>query len=256
MSGPTNTKTQSDAIDMLLCRGELYAVLALLYRHPSSIRKESLLQEQRASWKEAVSLLNFPDKVPLETSMDLLLRDLDETHDQKWISLYEECFSHTAHGTVSSYELEYGEEHTHRQPQQLGDIAAFYQAFGLKISEKIHERVDHIAVECELMHFLLFKEAYALEHHGQENAEICRQASRRFLSEHLGQWAPSFAMRLAKYAREGLFKHLADVTLFFIVEDCRNQKIIPGPRDLPVRSVNEKVDTGCVSCSLKADLPC
>lgn len=256
MSGQTNIKTQSDEINLLLCRSELYGALALLYRHPSSIRADSLVKERIAVWKEAVSLLNFPNKAQLESSMDLLIKELEGVDDKNWVSIYEDCFSHTAHGTVSSYELEHGEEHTHRQPQQLGDIAAFYQAFGLKINEKIHERVDHLSVECEFMHFLLFKEAYALEQDGQEKAEICRQASCRFLAEHLGKWAPSFALQLTKYAKEGLFKHLADFTLFFIVEDCKNKGIIPGPRDLPIRSVDEKIDSGCITCSLKPGFQC
>ena len=252
MSDQTSTKIRSDQEESLLCRSQLYGMLALFYRHPSLIKENSFVKEQWDIWEEAVSQLDFSNKAQLETSMALLRKALDKADVQKRIALYENCFSHTAHGTVSSYELEYGEEHTYRQPQQLGDIAAFYQAFGLKTSQKNHERVDHISVECEFMHFLNFKEAYAREHASKENAEICREASRRFLSEHLGKWAPSFALKLSKYVKEGLFKHLADLTLEFIVEDCHRHGITPGPKDLPIRPVSEKEDSGCVTCSLKA----
>lgn len=255
MSAPVSTKIQSDEIGKLLNRSELYGMLALLYRHPSSIESDLLEGEQKAGWKEAVSGLHFSNKIQLTKSMSLIIKALDETPSHRRICLYEDCFSHTAHGAVSGYELEYGEEHSHRQPQQLGDIAAFYQAFGLKMNEKSHERVDHVSVECEFMHFLCFKEAYALEHDGKDKAEVCHQAACCFLSEHLGRWAPSFALRLSKYAREGLFKYLADFTLSFIIQDCQGLDVPAGPKDLPMRSVAEKMDTDCGTCSLKAGLP-
>lgn len=255
MSDPVSTKIQSDEIGELLNRSELYGMLALLYRHPSSIKSDLLDREQKAGWKEAVAGVHFSNKIQMATSMNLIIKTLDETPSPKRVSLYEDCFSHTAHGAVSGYELEYGEEHSHRQPQQLGDIAAFYQAFGLKMNEKSHERVDHVSVESEFMHFLCFKEAYALEHDGKDKAEVCHQAVRRFLAEHLGRWAPSFALRLSKDAREGLFKHLADFTLSFIIQDCQGQDVSAGPKDLPMRSVIEKMDAGCGTCSLKAGLP-
>ncbi|MCA9404999.1 MAG: molecular chaperone TorD family protein [Candidatus Omnitrophica bacterium] len=251
MSDQTSTKTQSDDVDLILCRSQLYGALAYFYRHPASLRTDSIDKEQREMWEESVSQLRFSNKPYLQSIMKSLMRELDKINKQEWVSLYEDCFSHTAHGTVSSYELEYGEEHTYRQPQQLGDIAAFYQAFGLKVNEKTHERVDHISVECEFMHFLNFKEAYALEHDSKDNAETCRLANSRFLSEHLGRWAPSFAMRLSKYVKEGLFKHLADFTYSFLIEDCKSKGITPGSSDLPLRSVNENYDSGCVTCSLK-----
>jgi TorA maturation chaperone TorD len=253
MSDPTNIKIPSEQTEKLLSLSELYGMLALLYRHPSSISMDLLGAEQKRAWKEAIHGLEFPNEDQLIDFMDLLVGELDRIDLAKWAAGYEECFSHTAHGLISSYELEYGEEHSHRQPQQLGDIAAFYQAFGLKINANSHERVDHISVECGFMHFLGFKEAYALEQDGPEKAEICRKSSDRFLSEHLGQWAPSFAFRLSKYSREGLMRRLADFTLAFIVQDCEARGIAPGAKDLPIRSVIEKMDSGCVTCSLKPE---
>jgi putative dimethyl sulfoxide reductase chaperone len=251
MSDQTSTKTRFDDIEMLLCRSELYKALALYYRHPSLVNLDNSFNEQKESLDDAITQLDFSNKDQLRSSMKALIHESMSINLQEWISLYEDSFSHTAHGTVSSYELEYGEEHTFRQPQQLGDIAAFYKAFGLKLNGNSRERVDHISIECEFMHFLNFKEAYALEHNNKDGAEICRQASGRFLTEHFGRWVPSFAFRLSKHIKVGLFKHLADFTLGFIIEDCRGKGITPGSSDLPIRSVNENYDSGCVTCSLK-----
>ena len=251
MSDQTSTKIQFDDIELLLCRSELYRLLASFYRHPLSEKLDYSSKEQKESLNDAITQLNSHNKNQLKASMKALIHESGLINLQEWISIYEDCFSHTAHGTVSGYELEYGEEHTYRQPQQLGDIAAFYKAFGLQLNAKNHERVDHISIECEFMHFLSFKEAYALEHGEKDNAGICRQASCRFLTEHLGRWAPSFALRLSKHTKTGLFKHLADFTFEFIIEDCKTNGIISGPSDLPIRSVNENYDSGCVTCSLK-----
>lgn len=251
MSDQTSIKTQSERISLLLCQSQLYGVLSFFYRHPASIKVDSIDKERIKMWKNSVRQINYQNKTYLAKTLEELVQEFDTIDKNEWISLYEECFSHTAHGKVSSYELEYGEEHTYRQPQQLSDIAAFYQAFGLKVNEETHERVDHISIECEFLHFLSFKEGYALEHDGNENAKTCSQANKRFLSEHLGRWAPSFALRLSKYVKEGFFKHLADFTYGFIVEDCKSKGISPGSPDLPLRSVNENYDSGCVTCSLK-----
>lgn len=166
------------------------------------------------------------------------------------ISRYERCFGHTAHARVPAYELEYGEEHSYRQPQQLADITAFYAAFGLRLDPLVHERADHITVECEFMHFLIYKEAYALEHDGEEKALLCRQAAYRFLSEHLGRWMPAFSARLAKQAGEGVLKDIADRALSFITEDCQRLGITTGPIDLPVRVIQHEQETHCGSCPL------
>ena len=157
----------------------------------------------------------------------------------------------TVRGPVPDYELEYGDENSHRQPQVLGDIAAFYRAFGLEPNRKVHERVDHISVECEFMHFLLYKEAYALQFdNSQEKAETCHRASCRFLEEHLGCWVPSFALRLAKHAKEGLMKYLADFTKMFVVGDCQQIGITTDFKELSLRLPKEE-EPGCMGCSLE-----
>jgi putative dimethyl sulfoxide reductase chaperone len=249
MSDQINIKTQFE-MERLLSRSQLYGVLAFLFRHPLSIENNFSVRKERYKWKQALNALDYPDKDQLEKSLELLLKELNNIDFQRWTQQYEDCFAHTAHGVVPSYELEYGEEHTHRQPQQLGDIAAFYNAFGLKVNDKVHERVDHVAVECEFMQFLLYKEAYALKHDGAQKAEICRKASHRFLAEHLGRWVPAFALRLSKHRVQGLMKKIADFAFTFVVQECQQFGILPGSYDLPIRVIQEKEDAGCVTCSL------
>jgi len=225
-----------------------YRLIALMFRHPLASRLRHEGKALATQLKTVLDEHGTEEVGQLRTGLAALIERLDKTSDEDWAFEYEQCFGHTAHSKVPAYELEYGEEHSHRQPQELADITAFYQAFGLQVSEHARERVDHVSAECEFMYFLMYKEAYALEHDGEEKAAVVREASRQFLADHLGSWLPAFTLRLAKYDPEGLMKQITDVTLAFVMFDCDRQGIEAGPRDLPIRAIQERDETGCVSC--------
>ncbi len=110
-----------------------------------------------------------------------------------------------AFGLVGSlcYETEVGLPHEYRQSQEMADIAGFYRAFGFNIGGQVRERPDHISAELEFMHVLALKEAYAAERDVLEHVEICIDAQRKFLQEHLGKWVGLLAESLARSAGEG-----------------------------------------------------
>lgn len=93
--------------------------------------------------------------------------------------------------------------------QRLADVAGFYQAFGLQVSPRAGERLDHITVEAEFLYLLLAKEAVALQERNQEGAEICREARRKFFQEHVGWWLPAFSRLLSRVAPPGYYQVLA-----------------------------------------------
>jgi nitrate reductase assembly molybdenum cofactor insertion protein NarJ len=81
---------------------------------------------------------------------------------------------------------------------EMADVAGFYKAFGVEV-ESGGERSDHITAELEFMNLLAVKECIALQEEGDgEHAEICRNASRSFLRDHLARWAPRLGERLAE----------------------------------------------------------
>jgi len=81
---------------------------------------------------------------------------------------------------------------------EMADVAAFYRAFGVEVEDG-GERPDHIAVELEFMNLLAVKESVALQEEGEgEHADICRNASRAFLRDHLVRWAPRLGECLAE----------------------------------------------------------
>jgi putative dimethyl sulfoxide reductase chaperone len=108
------------------------------------------------------------------------------------------------------YETLFGNDHVFAQSHVMGDIAGFYKAFGVELSKDIHERLDHLSVEFEFMHFLTYKESYSRCHDGIEKTEIVVEAQKKFVKNHIGRWVPLFCRMLAKKADSGLFKLIAD----------------------------------------------
>ncbi len=247
MFGPTDTKTPSD-IQELLGRSFFYQLLASLFRHPKAGLGRNFVNETGLTWEHWLDVMRIPRADELRNILKSLLEQLHRSSDEEWINHYERAFGHTVCGTIPAYELEYGEEHSHRQPQELSDISAFYQAFGLKVAEAAHERVDHVSCECEFMYYLLYKTAYTLENHGEEKAFVCREAAKSFLENHLGQWLPALTLRLSNFAGIGLMHSIAEFAFCFTLSDCEKSGVKPGPRDLPIRKIQEKLETGCVSC--------
>ncbi|OGW86298.1 MAG: hypothetical protein A3C35_01820 [Omnitrophica bacterium RIFCSPHIGHO2_02_FULL_46_11] len=249
MSDPTSIKTPYKASE-LFARSQGYRLLAILLRYPKMGEGLNLLQASLKDYEGSLEDIETPWKNQLVRYVKKLSQTLPNISEDEWIREYEYCFGHTANSKVSAYELEYGEEHSHREPQELADITAFYQAFGLQVSKKAHERGDHIHVECEFMHFLTFKAVYALEHGQKDHAATCEESALRFLSDHLVRWMPAFAVRLGRTARFDWLNAIADFALCFILTECDIQGIEAGDRNLPIRIVEEKVETGCVSCQL------
>ncbi len=163
-------------------------------------------------------------------------------------SAYTRLFGHAPEGTCPPYEGQYGEsEEGLQMPHELGDIAAFYRAFGLESSTRAKERVDYIAVECEFLSFLCRKQAYGEEIGDATLAAIAVDAQRKFTKEHLGRWVPAFTRRVLQQSSGGFFTHLAHFTLAFVGDECKRLGIQPGADHLRLRVAVPERD-GCFDC--------
>ncbi len=109
------------------------------------------------------------------------------------------------------YETLFGNDHVFGQAHTMGDIAGFYRAFGVELSKDIHERMDHLSVELEFMHFLAYKESYARCHDGADKIQVVVDAQKKFVKEHIGRWVPLFARMLVRKADNGFYRHMADI---------------------------------------------
>jgi len=120
----------------------------------------------------------------------------------------------------------------------------------------VKERVDHIGIELEFMHFLTYKEAYAHQHHSEEQAQICVDAQQKFLREHLGRWAPVLARMLRRQTRHGVYGALAALLEDFLSVDCGYL----GVRPLAVEEKDVQIgafaldNEACAGCEWAADV--
>jgi TorA maturation chaperone TorD len=127
------------------------------------------------------------------------------------------------------YETLFGNDHVFAQSHVMGDIAGFYRAFGVELSKDIHERLDHLSVEFEFMHFLAYKESYALCHDGIEKTQIVVDAQKKFVKHHIGRWVPLFCRMLTKKADTGFFRLIADMTADWMEFETAYLGVTPQP---------------------------
>jgi DMSO reductase family type II enzyme chaperone len=206
-----------------------------------------------SNWDEGEEALSYlGNRVGLEGALEPLRRSFENYADIQ--SEYVRVFSHTLGEECPPYETQYGdtkvgEAQIFMQSQELGDITGFYRAFGLDVSDQVKERFDHITIELEFMAFLAHKEAYALASNGEEQAEICREAQRKFLNDHLGRWVPLFTKRLKEKAKDGIYQKLAVVTERFLAFETEifglNPGQVQGVTPRPAES-----EGGCYACGI------
>jgi DMSO reductase family type II enzyme chaperone len=124
------------------------------------------------------------------------------------------------------YETEYGLPHEFRQSQELADLGGFYRAFGFDVGGTVRERPDHIAVELEFMHLLALKACLAADNQDHAHAEICQDAQRKFLQDHLVRWVGPFAARAAQNAATGPYLALARFAAAFVQTDAERLGVL------------------------------
>jgi DMSO reductase family type II enzyme chaperone len=130
-------------------------------------------------------------------------------------------------GKCSPYELEYLPGPLFLKTHKLADIAGFYSAFGLEVGGKNKDRVDHVCVELEFMSFLALKEAYALSSDNGENVEICRDAQRKFLQDHLGRWVGALSEQINESRGSEFYATLGRLLNKFVPHDSRMLGVNP-----------------------------
>lgn len=235
--------------DRTLARAFIYRWLAKAFEDPTPAGWEWLgNHEIQESLRGAMAALDLATVLPAGCEQGRFV---------SFHTAYLAAFGHAARGVCPLNEIEYGDLKADPlfQPHRLADLAAFYRAFGLEITEDAGERQDHLCLELEFMCVLAAKEAYALEH--QLDAALraqCRDAQKKFLREHLGRWVPAFSRRLVATTPEPFLLGLAQFIRGFVEAECGRLRVRPGSEDLQLRPVDDTLESLCGSCGL-ASLP-
>lgn len=223
MPSSTQRRRQAGAAERALARSALYRLLSQALAYPAAETVAELAGSDLPRARQAAARL--------PPSLGTLLAELDrhlQGTDAEWLQAeHRRIFSHIISLDCPPCETIYTARHVFQETQDLSDIAGFFRAFGLELAEK--ERLDHISVELEFMHFLAYKEAYALTHHGPARARLCREVQRKFMQDHLGRWAGQFSQRLARKAEGGYYGCIAALLEGFIAAEVRFLRARPEP---------------------------
>lgn len=244
----------SDAMAMsqAAARSQVYAFLAQAFADPDPARR-TLLDRTLSAAGTALEALG---DARCRAALAAVGRDLDALDHGGLGAAHHRVFGHTVSGDCPPYEGEYGHAHVFQKTQCLADNNGFYRAFGLTLAPDFADRADHISVELEFLHVLAAKEAYALERdHGAEKVEIVREATRSYLRDHLGRWAPAFAARLESKARDGFYAGLARLLAAFVADEALAFDVTPAPAcGISVQLQPEGSSPGCEGCLTGADV--
>ena len=226
-------------------RSRIYHLLSQVFLYPNegsyALFKNGFTEELRNSI--SYLLLNYAKEAGEENGKaEEILNNL-ESLDKEIVELkgrplselqgrFINIFTHTMSQECPPYETQFGikADQIFHKCHEMGDIAGFYRAFGLDVSdsEVSRERVDHISVEFEFMYFLACKEAYGLENKDAEDKlSIVTDAQKKFVREHIAMWVPLFTKFLEKKAQTGFYKETSHLTRAFVEQEIAYLKIKP-----------------------------
>lgn len=239
MPTPSDPTSSPGAFEAMALH-HLYASTARLLASPDDdlfdeLANQVFLDELR------VASRCLPDSEPLrQTVLDLgeawRLAECRDAADLR--NRYQSVFGHALSPDYPPYETQYGEGQPFWQSQTLADIAGYYRAFGLKVAASAHERHDHLGVESEFAGFLALKQAHALVEGDPPDAEVSRQARRRFLHDHLAPAMRAFDTLFQKGAEDALYRAMVAVAAAVVAWDCS----VLGLAELDSRSLWRPVD--------------
>lgn len=213
-------------IQEVVSRSAVYKTLSLGFSLPAAKVLDFIKNRLSPGFEEAAKFL--PCGCELKDAVAPLREALDELNGIE--GEYHRLF--TTGLVCSPYESEHDAMKGIRKGQQLADILGFYQAFGFRSSERLKEFPDHIAVELEFMSLLLLKEVYARLHASQEQVDLCADAEKKFLQDHLGVWVFDFCCQLERDAESRFYPALSRLLGLFLgfehqhlhLDVVRNQK--------------------------------
>ncbi len=236
----------SPAVERALARSKLYLLLSWSYLYPEDdefldyLQSGELVEDGRA----ALNSLRAALSTPIDKETEEVLKGIADHFDavEHWVSSegvnwdiqdlrdeHRRVFSNVIALDCPPYETLFGNDHVFGQSYVMGDIAGFYSAFGVQLSQDIHERLDHLSVELEFLHFLAYKESYALCHDGPEKLKTVVEAEKKFVKEHVGRWVPLFSGMLKKKAEYGFYKSVADLTSQWVAFEIAYLGVSPQP---------------------------
>lgn len=154
---------------------------------------------------------------------------------------YNRLFMATETVLTPIYETEYAMDTIFAKTKELADLNGFYLAFDLELGKDSQgERPDHVSIELEFMAMLLIKEAYARNEGWDDKTNVCLEARKKFLKDHIGRWGPTFCTMVKHKAEIEFYKVLAGLTADLINRNLKDLNVKPGFIE-PFEKVSEHI---------------
>ena len=236
--------------ELAQARAAAYGLIAHGFQYPEPEIISTLVDPRRwENWPDVLQSVDGQTRESLQLLQDTVRVFVDCSDDahRELKERYDGLFGHAVRGRCPAYEMEYGRDEIIRQASDLADLAGFYRAFGLEIANGADGRPDHIAAECDFMSALCSKEAHAYTQDDQTNVDICLDAERSFLRDHLARWLPSLTHRIKEADGEGFFNAMARFADAFVNAECSFFDIHAGPATLELKPPDPVLDTQ-ISC--------
>jgi len=170
----TGTAFPDPAVMEAMGRGEAYADLAQGFGHPTLQSMAWLSRRQAPSPGRLGESFHQARQAAIDAGLEELRRSFMRVFDPR----------HAPFPLEAENRPEYAQQRT----ALLSDVMGFYRAFGVAPDR---QRPDHLCCELEFLHVLSLKEARARQAGKSEQAEVCADARRKFLAEHLQPWIPA-----------------------------------------------------------------
>lgn len=217
----TTGRRKEVAASRALARARVYQLLSQALSYPADDIIAAMAEIDLPQARETAAFL----PANLDRELTALGDQMAETSASELKRLHHRVFTHVVSADCPPCEAFYTAKGIFQETSELADIGGFFKAFGLTIAES--ERLDHISVELEFMHFLTYKEAYAQTHHDPAKARFCRDAQRKFVRDHLGRWSAHFARLLDRKAGGGYYSCVALLLERFVSSDVAFLRVNP-----------------------------
>lgn len=216
----SNEKNQK--IERLLALSHAYQFLSICHFEPD--KNLMKMMADSGYLDEVGSCLGEIENGKLSETFSHLRNELQSTTLETLMGEYLYTFGDATMAVdCPAYEMYFSGSHIFQQTQELADISGFYKAFGLDVSkDDTGNRWDHIAVELEFLHFLSYKQAYAIENHGAEEQNACLAAKKKFLNAHIGRWIQAFSKSVARKSPAGFYWQIAKLANDFVHLDMED----------------------------------
>lgn len=202
-------------------RARVYRALAALFRRPEAASLRRLRERELPEGREALRRLRGAEA--LERALAEVADALAAAEPGEIRRAYERTFEPSGGLRCSPHETSHTAEtaaHQMNRTYEMADVAGFYRAFGVEVAPG-GERADHVAAELEFLHLLAVKAAVARAEEGEgAHLEVCRDAARSFLRDHVAPFAPRLAGCLEAKAAHPLYAAAGRALEGFVAMDA------------------------------------